>query len=469
MVRFIKLIWTVLLTFCSLMCFVAYCTIGDAMHNVSQIFIDAKLPAPAILGTQHVEFWARAYLLFVAISLFALILRPGFTSSWAWWRRVVWPDAPRPFHGIGREEIRRTNSRNIPFKHGCYELVEGDLITTNKYFKAPVAIRIIAQTNSTNLRIEIAGTFIIFNWEMNFRQIRYDHGPLAGRHHENNNEDGEIPIKQWVAVDFVLLEDRLYIFVDGERRANEPANFSGIEKPIKIFTCANATILVKSIRWGVPKRSVLETARQPAERRISKFKIENYAIEKTPMALGSSIFSTIEPTGAGDAAKTTPMTLSSSICPIIGSTGTGDPTTERVYIQLVLACLTEASIDKCRGHLIRILKRNLPTDPWLPTPVNERLGLKWSLTEDEEITLEPHAETRLNILYSERDAEEIVPEVKALPLRAAGVLSIPGMFRFDVKVSGHDTLPAFISLIVTFGSSRFDDLAVELEPLSPVD
>ena len=65
-----------------------------------------------------------------------------------------------------------------------------DVLTTQRTFKPPVDISIEALTDSTNLRIGYAADQVIFNWEMNKKQLRVDGGPANGKH---KNKAGSIP------------------------------------------------------------------------------------------------------------------------------------------------------------------------------------------------------------------------------------------------------------------------------------
>jgi hypothetical protein len=146
----------------------------------------------------------------------------------------------------------------------------------------------------------------------------------------------------------------------------------------------------------------------------------------------------------------------------MGSVGKGNPTgAERIYIQLTPKCLTNIPVQGCRGHLVRVYTKGID-DAWTPTPLNESLQLKWSLRNEEEITLEPFAETKLNVCYSECGVHEITLDVMKCPARLTGVLGIPGVFRFDIMISANESHPVKVSLVVTFNSENFDDIVCTL-------
>ena len=63
---------------------------------------------------------------------------------------------------------------------GAIVLSTDEKIFTTKAYAPPVAFRIIAQTDSTDLRIGYAADQIIFNWEVDPKHFRIDGGPAAG-------------------------------------------------------------------------------------------------------------------------------------------------------------------------------------------------------------------------------------------------------------------------------------------------
>jgi serine/threonine protein kinase len=190
---------------------------------------------------------------------------------WLWpmmFRHSVWvqTEAPRPmvgqssaeaptatalppFDGSPRELINGMTGKCTSFEGGVYQLQEGDRISTGEKFKPPVAFRVVAQTNSTNLRFGYAADQIIFNWEGRLDQLRIDGGPAGGR---NKDGAGSIPANTWVTFDLVVRKDSMSIAVDGEPRYSTRADFSKVNQPLSVFQGSLATVEVKSILVGLP-------------------------------------------------------------------------------------------------------------------------------------------------------------------------------------------------------------------------
>lgn len=119
------------------------------------------------------------------------------------------------------------------------------------------------------------------------------------------------------------------------------------------------------------------------------------------------------------------------------------------YIQLEPKCLSDARVTMCESLLIRIYKRNSESQ-WVVTGANEPVFLKWSTRDEKTIALEPKAETRLNVCNFDSKGTYLVPDAHFVHARAFNDLRIPGEFSFDIKVTGDDCAPIYVSLEVAF-------------------
>jgi hypothetical protein len=137
-----------------------------------------------------------------------------------------------------------------------------------------------------------------------------------------------------------------------------------------------------------------------------------------------------------------------------------------IYVQVKVVCLTEASVSECRGHLVRVCKKDYPDqDQWEETEMNESVYLAWSLRGDkafEPLTLEPGVEPRLNICHWASNSPQIVPAIDPLPNRAAQVFNSSGIFRFDIRITSKDCAPIDFSVSVTLDRRRWNEPIVEL-------
>jgi clan AA aspartic protease (TIGR02281 family) len=128
---------------------------------------------------------------------------------------------------------------------GAIVLNDGERIQSWQKFKAPVSFRIVAQTNSNDLRIGAMADQIIFNWRDNPKELRIDGGPANGRHKPGA---GQIPVNRWVEVQIDVTKNEMVIAVDGERRHRVQTSFARASRPLVIFPAVGSVIKVKSVR-----------------------------------------------------------------------------------------------------------------------------------------------------------------------------------------------------------------------------
>jgi hypothetical protein len=121
------------------------------------------------------------------------------------------------------------------------------------------------------------------------------------------------------------------------------------------------------------------------------------------------------------------------------------------WIQIHPKCLTEARVNGCEGHLIRIYKKATPQSNWIETAFNEVSLLHWSNNSEMKVKLEPGAELRLNVACT-GDTPIIRPDVPSLHFRTHADLIPPGIFSFDIKVTADDAPPVYVSVEVVFSS-----------------
>jgi hypothetical protein len=117
-------------------------------------------------------------------------------------------------------------------------------ITSPGIYKAPYQVTVIAQIETTDLRIGVAGLQqVIFNWADNPSELRIDGGILDKRHMLGA---GQIPVGQWVKITIDVSLSDFSISVNDKERYRVKADFSTIESPISIFP-GGSTIRVKSV------------------------------------------------------------------------------------------------------------------------------------------------------------------------------------------------------------------------------
>ena len=132
---------------------------------------------------------------------------------------------------------------------GSIVLQDNERITTADTYAPPVRFTIVAQTDSTNLRLAYAADQIIFNWEENPDQLRIDGGPAGSRQKDGA---GTIPVNQWVTVQLTVMPKSMAIAVDGKKRYGIRADFSQVNQALSIFPSNGSVIKIKSVTAAVP-------------------------------------------------------------------------------------------------------------------------------------------------------------------------------------------------------------------------
>ena len=163
----------------------------------------------------------RAFSIFCSVTL---ILLPAGSSAFA-------------------QQVSARISRDAIVSPDGIVLVGNDRLVTPGSFRPPVEITIVAKTDSNNLRLSYAADQVIFNWEINNRELRIDGGPANGMH---KDDAGEVPKDQYVTIRWVVTPQKQSIFVNKELRFEHGGDYSGIDKPVAVFA-AQSRVTVKSI------------------------------------------------------------------------------------------------------------------------------------------------------------------------------------------------------------------------------
>ncbi|MCX5662583.1 MAG: hypothetical protein NTW19_23120 [Planctomycetota bacterium] len=145
-------------------------------------------------------------------------------------------------------ELLTTFVGNGAVEKGLIVLRGKQRVRTTENFKPPILFQVVAQTDSTNLRLAYAAEQIIFNWEKHPDELRIDGGPAAGRHTKGA---GSVPVNKWVEIDLEVTAEQMVIRVNGDERFRTAADFSKIEQPLTIFP-AGSTVTVQSVKVRTP-------------------------------------------------------------------------------------------------------------------------------------------------------------------------------------------------------------------------
>ena len=136
-------------------------------------------------------------------------------------------------------------TRDAIVSHEGLVLRDGDRLCTPGVFKPPVEIKIVAMTDSTDLRLGYTADQVIFNWELDPEQLRVDGGPANGLHKAGA---GSIPRGQFVTIRWSVTPGHEAIYVDDQLRFEHDGDYSGINKCVTVFPAAGSQVTVKSIK-----------------------------------------------------------------------------------------------------------------------------------------------------------------------------------------------------------------------------
>ncbi|MCD6052220.1 MAG: hypothetical protein K0Q55_3638 [Verrucomicrobia bacterium] len=118
-------------------------------------------------------------------------------------------------------------------------------LSTPERFEPPVEIKIIAKTDSTNLRLVYAADQVIFNWEDNREQLRVDGGPAGGQHRTGM---GNLPTNEYVNIRWLVTPQRQALYVNEKLRFEHAGDYSHIDRPVSVFPAQGSVVTVKSLK-----------------------------------------------------------------------------------------------------------------------------------------------------------------------------------------------------------------------------
>ena len=109
--------------------------------------------------------------------------------------------------------------------------------------RAPVLIRVVGKTDSTNLRMHFHRGELIFNWECNVRELRV-HDPANGEQHPVADK-GFITTGEWHEILWEIGLGRMRVIVDGDVRFEKERDYSGFESAPSVGPCFGSRISVR--------------------------------------------------------------------------------------------------------------------------------------------------------------------------------------------------------------------------------
>ena len=116
---------------------------------------------------------------------------------------------------------------------------------TPRTFRAPLTLRAVAKTDSTNLRLYWHLGEIILNWECSVRQLRV-HDPGTGKQLGIEGR-GFIEVGVWHEIVWRIDSGGMRLVVDGEERFAGNGNYAEIDAPLGIGPCFGSTVVVREL------------------------------------------------------------------------------------------------------------------------------------------------------------------------------------------------------------------------------
>jgi hypothetical protein len=109
--------------------------------------------------------------------------------------------------------------------------------------RPPFVFRVVGKTDSTNLRMHFHRGELIFNWEVNVRELRV-HDPATAEQHALGGK-GFIAPNEWHDIAWEIRLDKMRVVVDGEVRYEGAGDYSGIESAPSVGPCFGSAISVR--------------------------------------------------------------------------------------------------------------------------------------------------------------------------------------------------------------------------------
>ena len=109
--------------------------------------------------------------------------------------------------------------------------------------RPPFVFRVVGKTDSTNLRMHFHRGELIFNWEMNVRELRAN-DPATGEQ-TGVTDKGFISTNEFHDIAWEIRLDRMRVIVDGEVRFERQGDYSGIESTPSVGPCFGSAISIR--------------------------------------------------------------------------------------------------------------------------------------------------------------------------------------------------------------------------------
>jgi hypothetical protein len=109
--------------------------------------------------------------------------------------------------------------------------------------RPPSVLRVVGKTDSTNLRMHFHRGELIFNWEVNVRELKVFDPATAEQH--SIKDKGFIVTNEWHEIVWEIRLDRMRVVVDGEVRFEGSGDYSGIESAPSVGPCFGSAVSIR--------------------------------------------------------------------------------------------------------------------------------------------------------------------------------------------------------------------------------
>jgi hypothetical protein len=119
-------------------------------------------------------------------------------------------------------------------------------VETVQNVAVPFRAEFEVKTDSTNIRLNYNRKQIIFNWEVNRTELRFQSFATGAIHAIRGK--GEVPVNVWLKINLVVNNDDAEVFVNGELRGRVLDDFRNLQSPLSVFCSHGSIVTVKEFR-----------------------------------------------------------------------------------------------------------------------------------------------------------------------------------------------------------------------------
>lgn len=138
-------------------------------------------------------------------------------------------------------------------------IIQTGMLVTEEEYAPPFTLRVIAQTDTTNIRLRYGRGMLIFNWEANPGELRYH--DIRDGHAVAVAGEGKVDANAWHTMEWVVETNGCAIWVNGRKRAEFTGDYQGFNDLAGIESCHGANVSVR--HFSVKRRGPSIAARPP--------------------------------------------------------------------------------------------------------------------------------------------------------------------------------------------------------------